>query len=45
MRCAQRFLLLKRVFARTIDLDFLAPYSIRLLLAVAQWVDLGYRNV
>ncbi len=38
------FELLDRAFARTTKLDFLAPYSIPLLLAVAQWVDLGYRN-
>jgi len=38
------FELLDRAFARTTKLDFLAPYSISLLLAVAQWVDLGYRS-
>ena len=41
------FELLDRAFVRTSKLDFLKvgnPYSIPLLLAVAQWVDLGYRN-
>src|SRR5271163_3480801 len=38
------FELLDRAFVRTSKLDFLAPYSIPLLLSVAQWVDLGYRN-
>jgi len=38
------FELLDRAFVRTSKLDFSAPYSISLLLAVAQWIDLGYRD-
>ncbi len=38
------FDLLDRTFVGTTKLDFKAPYSIPLLLSVAQWVDLGYRD-
>jgi tetratricopeptide (TPR) repeat protein len=38
------FELLDRALVRTSKLDFLAPYSIPLLLSVAQWIDLGYRD-
>jgi tetratricopeptide (TPR) repeat protein len=39
------FDLLDRAFVRTSKLDFSVPYSIPLLLSVAQWIDLGYRDV
>jgi tetratricopeptide (TPR) repeat protein len=35
---------LDRIFVRSSKLDFSAPHSIPLLLSVAQWVDLGYRD-
>lgn len=38
------FELLDHAFGKTSKLDFLAPHSIPLLLSVAQFLDLGYRD-
>jgi tetratricopeptide (TPR) repeat protein len=43
IRCG--FELLDQAFARNGKLDFAEPYSIPLLLSLAQWVDLGYRDL
>ncbi len=39
------FYLLDSALAKTAKLDFRSPYSLSLFLSVAQWVDLGYRNL
>jgi len=39
------FYLLDSALAKPLKLDFRSPYAVSLFLSVAQWVDLGYRDL